>query len=81
MEILKDKLIGKTVMSGEGCTIGIIKDSLIDNHTGEATSISVKPSKEIDTQSYKRNEQGDIIFPFDSVASVKDIVIIEKNLF
>ena len=79
METSEDKLIGKTVMSGEGCIIGIIKDSLVDNHTGESTSILVKPSKEIDPQSYKLNEQGDIIFPFDSVSAVKDIVIIENK--
>lgn len=79
MEILEDKLIGKAVMSGEGCIIGIIKDSSVDNHTGESRSILVKPSKEIDPQSYKRNEQGDIIFPFDSITAVRDIVIIEKN--
>lgn len=81
MEILEDRLIGRTVMSAEGCVIGIIKDSSVDNHTGESTSILVKPSKEIDTQSYKLNEQGDIIFPFDSITAVKNIVIIEKNYF
>jgi len=81
METLEDELIGKIVMSGEGYIIGIIKDSLVDKHTGESTFILVKPSKEIDPQPYKLNEQGDIIFPFDSVFAVKDIVIIEKNLF
>lgn len=79
METSEDKLIGKIVMSGDGSVIGIIKDSLVDKHTGESTSILVKPSKEIDPKSYKLNEQGDIIFPFDSVTPVKDIVIIEKN--
>lgn len=77
MKTLEDKLIGKTVMSKEGCVIGVIKGSLVNKHTGKSTSILVKPSKQIDPIVYKHNEQGDILFPLDSVATVKDVVIVE----
>ena len=79
METSEDELIGKIVMSGEGRIIGIIKDSLVDNHTGKSTSILVKPSKEIDIGKYKQNKQGSIILPFDCITPVQDVIIIEKE--
>jgi len=81
MDTLEDELIGKTVMSKEGFFIGVIKSLLVDRNTGGPKSILVKPSKEIDPQRYKLDEQGDIIFPSDSISIVKDIVVVEKSLF
>ena len=75
----EEKLIGKTIMNNEGYIIGLIKDLLIDEKTGESKSILVKPSKEIDPLTYKHNEQGDIIFPLESIKTVKNISILENN--
>lgn len=77
MESLEDNLTGKTVMNKEGYTLGVIKGSLTNNHTGESTSILVKPSDQIDPNTYNYNEHGDILFPIASIVNVKDIVIIE----
>ena len=79
MERSEEELIGKKIMSKEGYVIGLIKGLLLDKNTGESTSILVKPSKEIDPLTYKHNEQGDIIFPLDSIATVKNISILENS--
>ena len=81
METFKKELIGKIVMSGEGIPIGIIKESLLDKNTGDVKSILIEPSKDINISNYKLNNQGRIILPFENISHVKDIVIIEKELF
>ena len=80
MENIKNTLIGKTVMSVRGIRIGVITDSLVDDVSGEITSVFVKPSSEINTQNYKFNEHGDIVFPCTSLVSVKDVIIVEDPL-
>jgi len=50
MEISEDKLVGKSVMSGEGFLIGVIKDSVKDEVTGETKALLVDPSGEIELQ-------------------------------
>ena len=79
MERPEENLIGKKIMSKEGYVIGLIKGLLLDKNTGKSTSILVKPSKEIDPLTYNHNEQGDIIFPLDSIATVKNISILQNN--
>jgi sporulation protein YlmC with PRC-barrel domain len=77
MEVQEDKLTGKTLMNKEGYTLGIIKELLATNHTGEATSILVKPSNHIDPMTYNINDQGDLLVQIETLVQVKDIVIIE----
>ena len=79
MDLTKKELIGKTVMSGEGIPIGIIKKSLKDTESGEINSLLIEPSKEIDTTNYKKNNQGRIILPFENISPVQDVIIIEKE--
>ena len=79
MDLTKKELIGKTVMSGEGIPIGIIKNSLRDTDSEEVTSLIIEPSKEIDTSKYKKNNQGRIILPFENISPVQDVIIIEKE--
>jgi len=79
MEISEDELIGKSVMSGKGFLIGVIKESVLDDASGETTSVLVEPSKEIASRKYKFNEQGAIIFPFNSLIAVKDVIIVEES--
>ena len=80
MEKSKNELTGKAVMSGKGFLIGVIKESIVDNTSGEVTSILVEPSKEIDSWKYKLNKHGDIIFQCNSLAAVKDIIIVEEPI-
>ena len=80
MEISEKELIGKTVMSEKGFPVGVIKKYLMDNISGELESILVEPSKEINSQEYKLNKQGDIILPLGCLSPVKDVVIMEEAL-
>lgn len=77
MEISEDKLVGKSVMSREGFLIGVIKDSVKDEVTGETKALLVDPSGEIELQLYDIDDKGNIVFPFDSLAYVKDAAILE----
>ena len=80
MDLIKKGLIGKTVMSGEGIPIGIIKNSLRNTDTGKINSLLIEPSKKIDINDYKKNNEGIIILPFENVSPVQDVIIYEKEL-
>ncbi len=81
MEISEDELIGKTVMSEKGVSIGVIKKCLMkSNDAGDPGSILVSPSKEIDILDYKTNTKGDIIISLSNITQIKNVVILEKNL-
>lgn len=80
MDLSKEGLIGKTIMSEKGVTIGVVRKCLIENNAEGSGSILVSPSKEIDILDYKTNTQGDIIIPLSSITPIKDVVILEKNL-
>lgn len=79
MEKLDDIFIGKTVLNAKGAIIGIIQASIVDDRSGEITSVLVKPQKEVNLQNYSVTERGDIIFPCTSLASVKDVIIVEDT--
>lgn len=76
MKILENELRGKTVMSEEGLYLGILRNSTVDEKTGKLMDILVEPSDEIDPRLYHLNKEGNLIFPFESVKSVKDVVIL-----
>lgn len=80
MELSENELIGKTIMSEKGVTIGIIRKCLIDNKAEGSGLILVSPSKEINLLDYKTNTLGDIIIPLSSITPIKNVVILEKNL-
>lgn len=76
MKVLENELRGKTVMSEEGLYLGVLKDSTVDENTGKLIDILVDASDEIDPRLYHLSDDGYLVFPFDSVKSVKDVVII-----
>jgi len=76
MNITEDKLRGKTVMSEEGLYLGILRNSTVDEKTGELLNILVEPSEDVDPRLYHLDRQGHIVFPFSSIKSVKDVIII-----
>jgi sporulation protein YlmC with PRC-barrel domain len=77
---VSDILIGKTVLNAKGVIIGKVQESIKDSISGEVTSVLIKPSKEVDLQKYTVTDRGEIIFPFSSLSSVKDIIVIEEPL-
>ena len=80
MEKSNDLLIGKTVLNAKGVIIGVIKESIKDSVSGQIMSVLIKPSKEVNLQKYVLTDHGEIIFPFSSLSSVKNIIIAEEPL-
>jgi sporulation protein YlmC with PRC-barrel domain len=76
MKMMENELRGKTVMSDEGVHLGILKNTTMNEKTGELEDIVVEPSREIDPRLYHQDDRGYLLFPFKSVRSVKDVVII-----
>ena len=76
MKITEDELRGKTVMSEEGLYLGILRNSTVDEKTGELLNLLIEPSDDVDPRLYHLDKQGYLVFPFNSIKSVKDVVII-----
>jgi len=76
MKITENELRGKTVMSEEGLYLGIMRNSTVDSKTGQLESILVEPSDDVDPRLYHLDKQGQLVFPFNSIKSVKDVIII-----
>lgn len=76
MKITENELRGKSVMSEEGLYLGIMRNSTVNSKTGQLQSLLVEPSDDIDPRLYHLDNQGHLVFPFDSIRSVKDVIII-----
>ena len=76
MKITENELRGKTVMSEEGLYLGIMRNSTVEIKTGKLEHILVEPSDDVDPRLYHLDNQGHLIFPFNSIKSVKDVIII-----
>jgi sporulation protein YlmC with PRC-barrel domain len=76
MKITENELRGKTVMSEEGLYLGILRNSTVDEKTGELINLLIEPSDDVDPRLYHLDKQGHLIFPFSSIKSVKDVIII-----
>ena len=76
MKITENELRGKSVMSEEGLYLGIMRNATVDSKTGELIGILVEPSDDIDPRLYHLDNQGHLVFPFNSIKSVKDVIII-----
>lgn len=76
MRITENELRGKTVMSEEGLYLGVLRNSIVEGKTGKLESILVEPSEDVDPRLYHLDNQGHLVFAFDTIKSVKDVVII-----
>ncbi len=76
MKITESELRGKTVMSDEGLYLGILRNSTVNDRTGKLANILIEASDDVDPRLYHLDKQGHLVFPFDSIKSVKDVVII-----
>ncbi len=79
MKIFESELRGKTVMSDEGAYMGVLRNTTVNESTGELASIMIEPSDEIDPRLYHQDPQGHVVFPFTSVRSVRDVIIISTT--
>ncbi len=76
MRITENELRGKTVMTEEGLYLGIMRNTTVDVRTGELTGVLIEPSDDVDPRLYHLDGQGHLVFPFASIKSVKDVIII-----
>jgi sporulation protein YlmC with PRC-barrel domain len=76
MKITENELRGKSVMSEEGLYLGVMRNTTVDSKTGKLIGLLVEPSDDIDPRLYHMDNQGYLVFPFDSIKSVKDVIII-----
>jgi sporulation protein YlmC with PRC-barrel domain len=76
MKLTENQLRGKSVMSEEGLYLGIMRNATVESRTGKLVGILVEPSDDIDPRLYHLDQQGNLVFPFDSIKSVKDVIII-----
>ena len=76
MKITENELRGKSVMSEEGLYLGIMRNATVDSKTGELIGLLVEPSDDVDPRLYHLDNQGNLVFPFNSIKSVKDVIII-----
>ena len=76
MKVFENELRGKTVMSEEGLYLGILRNSLVDEKTGKLINILVEPSEDIDPRLYHLDDMGHLLFPFESIKSIKDVIVV-----
>ena len=76
MRITENELRGKTVMTEEGLYLGIMRNTTVDVRTGELTGVLIEPSDDVDPRLYHLDTQGHLVFPFNSIRSVKDVIIV-----
>ncbi len=76
MKITESELRGKTVMSEEGLYLGILRNSTVEERTGQLMNVLIEASDDVDPRLYHLDNQGHLVFPFNSIKSVKDVVII-----
>jgi|Deesub1362A_J573_1020465.scaffolds.fasta_scaffold08112_3 sporulation protein YlmC with PRC-barrel domain len=79
MKVMENELRGRKVMSSEGLYLGIIRNITVDERTGKLIDLIVEPSDKIDPRLYHQNEEGYLLFPFESVKSVKDVVVLSEE--
>jgi sporulation protein YlmC with PRC-barrel domain len=76
MKITENELRGKTVMSEEGLYLGVMRNTTVNSKTGGLINILVEPSEDVDPRLYHLDKQGHLVFPFELIKSVKDVIII-----
>jgi sporulation protein YlmC with PRC-barrel domain len=76
MKIMASDLRGKTVMSDEGLMLGRLRNIIINEGTGDLTHVLVEPGEDVDTRLFKRDKRGYLVFPFESVKNVRDVIVV-----
>ncbi|MBW6519184.1 MAG: PRC-barrel domain-containing protein [ANME-2 cluster archaeon] len=77
--IFARNLRDKQVMSSDGITLGVLNNFVIDVRTGTVIDLVIKPDIALDKEKYFVQDEF-VLVPFDSVRSIKDYVVVDKNL-
>jgi sporulation protein YlmC with PRC-barrel domain len=79
MKVMENDLRGKRVMSDEGMYLGTLRNMTVNEKTGKLESLLVEPSDKIDPRLYHQDEKGYILFPFESVKSIRDVIVVGEE--
>ncbi len=79
MKVMENDLRGKKVMSDEGMYLGTLRNMTVDEKTGKLEDLLVEPSDKIDPRLYHQDEEGYLLFPFESVKSVRDVIVVGEE--
>lgn len=71
------ELRGKTVMTNDGQILGVVDNFVVDSASGEIEHMLVVPAEELDTRTFKLDNQNRIILPFKSMKAVKDVIVMD----
>lgn len=77
MKVLASELQGKTVMSDEGLMLGRLRNIQMNEATGNLTNVLIEPSGDVDPRLFKRDDRGYLLFPFQNVKAVRDVIIMD----
>ncbi|MCD6276075.1 MAG: PRC-barrel domain-containing protein [Thermoplasmata archaeon] len=69
------ELRGKTAMTDDGVILGTIDNFVIDTDTGKIEHVLIIPAEDLETRNFKKDAQGRLIMPFQSMRSVRDVVV------
>ncbi|MGC8681218.1 MAG: PRC-barrel domain-containing protein [Thermoplasmata archaeon] len=77
MKMFITELQGRTAMSSDGEILGTIDNVVIDIEKGNIMHLLINPAKDLDTKKFEVEAKGRIVVPFNSMKSVKDVVVLE----
>lgn len=66
-------------MSDEGGYLGVLRNVTANVDTGDLSSILVEPAEEVDPRLFPQDNAGHVVFPFASIKSVRDVVVVALN--
>ena len=69
------ELRGKTAMTDDGVILGTIDNFVIETETGKIEHVLIVPSQDLELRGFKRDAQGRLIIPFETMRSVRDVVV------
>ncbi|AGB05071.1 hypothetical protein AciM339_1207 [Aciduliprofundum sp. MAR08-339] len=70
------ELRGKTAMTDDGMILGTIDNFVIDTETGKIMHMLIIPAEDFDARGFKKDAQGRLIMPFQTMRSVRDVVVL-----
>jgi sporulation protein YlmC with PRC-barrel domain len=72
------KLSNKKVVDSEGSEMGIVHNIVAEAGTGMLKELVIKPSDELDTSNFKK-EDDYVFLPFDAVKAIKDVIVVDSE--
>jgi len=75
--LFASELERKDVVAADGKVLGKARTMLVDEDSGVVTHLIVEPFDEVDVRAFTTDDDGNLVFPFDKVQSVKDVIVIQ----